>query len=412
MTQEILVYAGWASLAEPTTVGLLSADVIRDKEQFRFAYDAAWLKSNHAQELDPELKLYAGDQFASQEQNFRVFLDSCPDRWGRLLMKRREAVRAHQAGRKPRTLRETDYLLGVHDLHRMGALRFKADIDGPFLDDDKDMQAPPIARLRELEHAARQLEEQGDLDDPEYLGWLNMLIAPGSSLGGARPKASVIDEQGDLWIAKFPSRQDEHDVAQWEHLVSMLAADAGVLMSESRIERFNNNYHTFLTRRFDRDQTQRFHFSSAMTQLGYDDGESSASYLELAEFLTHQGSNSAEDLAQLWRRIVFNIAVSNTDDHLRNHGFIYDDGGWHLSPAYDINPEPTGNGLHLFISDDDNRLDYDLAMSVIEFFQLGADEARDIQHEILQSVATWRDKANQLGINAAQQSAMASAFNV
>lgn len=412
MSVDILVYAHWAALLEPTLVGALSADTVRSREQFRFAYDEDWLSSDHAQQLDPELELYSGEQFAGDAGNFRVFLDSCPDRWGKLIMQRREAARAHAEGRKPRLLMPSDHLLGVHDFHRMGALRFKTEPEGPFLDDAEEMMAPPMARLRELEHAAQRLEEDGDLEDPEYLSWLNLLISPGSSLGGARPKASVIDKQGALWIAKFPSRLDDHDVGLWEQLVAELAASAGVVMAPSSVDQFSSEHHTFLTRRFDREGDRRLHFSSAMTQLGHDDGETAASYLEIAEFLTNHGSNTAEDLAELWRRIVFNIAVSNTDDHLRNHGFLFDRDGWRLSPAYDINPEPTGTGLHLFISDKDNRLDYELAFSVIEFFQLGEQQARQIHEQVVEAVAGWETLAQTLGIPRVQRQTIEPAFNV
>lgn len=410
MKTEILVYADWFGHDAPILVGKLSADTVRGTEQFRFAYESEWLSSDHAQQLDPELELYGGDQFANENENFRVFLDSCPDKWGRLLMKRREAARAHAEHRKPRTLMESDYLLGVHDLHRMGALRFKTDADSAFLDDE-EMGTPPVAQLRELEFAARQVEEKRDVDDAEYRRWLNLLISPGSSLGGARPKASVIDEEGSLWIAKFPSRSDDHDVGLWEYVIAELADAAGIDMPPCRVERLAGPHHTFLTKRFDRIGDRRLHFSSAMTQLGYDDGEKSASYLELAEFLTKHGSKTAEDLAQLWRRIVFNIAVSNTDDHLRNHGFIFDETGWRLSKAYDMNPEPTGEDLHLFVSDNDNRLDFDLAMSVSEFFQLSGPGAAEILTEVRGAVAGWRATALRLGLGRAECEAMAPAFN-
>lgn len=411
MSTEILVYADWFADDAPVLVGTLTADTVRGREQFRFSYDDDWLSSENAQSLDPQLELYGGDQFANDGGNFRVFLDSCPDRWGRLLMKRREAVRANEEKRKPRTLMESDYLLGVNDLHRMGALRFKTDANGPFLDDDEDMHAPPMARLRELEFAAHQVEQKEDLDDKDYLQWLKLLISPGSSLGGARPKANVIDEEGRLWIAKFPSRNDDHNVGLWERVTADLAYNAGVLMAPVRAERLAGEHHTFLTQRFDRQGEQRLNFSSAMTQLGYDDGEQSASYLELAEFLTKHGSNTSEDLAQLWRRIVFNIAVSNTDDHLRNHGFILEESGWRLSPAYDINPEPTGAGLHLFISDKDNRLDFDLAMSVVDFFQMSDGDATLILDEVRGAVAGWLDIAKASGLSQSECEAMSPAFN-
>jgi serine/threonine-protein kinase HipA len=410
MNTEIYVFADWEDFAEPTLVGTLRSAVSKNKEHFSFSYDAAWLQSPNAQKIDPELNLYSGEQHSADANNFRVFLDSCPDRWGRLLMKRREAIIARQEERRPRVLNEIDYLLGVHDLYRQGALRFKRTLDGAFLDNDERMAAPPISSLRELAHAAKQIEES-DSDDPEYLKWLYMLMSPGSSLGGARPKASVVDEENHLWIAKFPSQHDDHDIAAWEYLTYQLAVNAGIQMAPCRLEKFNNHHHTFLTKRFDRTASNRLHFTSAMTQLGYYDGDYEASYLELAQFLTEHGSNTKKDLAQLWRRIVFNIAVSNTDDHLRNHGFIYHKNGWILSPAYDINPVTPANGLRLNITDDDNRLDYDLAMDVIEFFQLDKTHAKKIKDEVLESVRQWKTRASDIGISRNEQQLMASAFN-
>jgi len=412
MSTEVYVFADWETFDEPALVGTLRSSVIKNKEHFSFSYDADWLQSPYAQKVDPSLNLYSGEQHSEGSNNFRTFLDSCPDRWGRLLMKRREAVIARQEDRRLRVLNEVDYLLGVHDLYRLGALRFKRDLNGAFLDNDEKLAAPPISSLRDLEYATQQVEDNVDIDNPEYLKWLNMLMSPGSSLGGARPKASVIDEDNGLWIAKFPSRYDEHDIAAWEFVVYKLAVGAGVNMSECRVERFNSHHHTFLTKRFDRTADSRLHFTSAMTQLGHYDGDYEASYLELAQFLTEHGANTKADLAQLWRRIVFNIAVSNTDDHLRNHGFIYSNGGWLLSPAYDINPVTPANGLHLNISDDDNSLSYELAMEVIAFFQLSKSQAEQIKKEVLVSVAQWKTVANSLKISRGEQQLMADAFNV
>lgn len=412
MSREILVFADWEEFEKPMLIGILRSDVVKGKEHFSFAYDEAWLHSTFAQQIDPELRLYAGDQHSQEQQNFRIFLDSCPDRWGRLLMKRREAVIARQQDRKPNTLFEVDYLLGVHDMYRMGALRFKLDLDGAFLDNNKQLSAPAITSLPELENATQQIEDTKDLDNPDYLKWLNMLISPGSSLGGARPKACVIDNNKSLWIAKFPSRYDDYDIAAWEYVTYQLAIDAGINMSECRLEKFNSQYHTFLTRRFDRTPESRLHFTSALTQLGYYDGEYDASYLELAQFLTDHGSNTKEDLAELWRRIVFNIAVSNTDDHLRNHGFIYHKGGWLLSPAYDINPVTPAHGLHLNISDNDNSLNYDLVLEVIDFFQLSEARAVEIKNKVLASVRNWETVATNIGLNRAEQQTMRPAFNV
>jgi serine/threonine-protein kinase HipA len=411
MNDEIFVFADWEEFKEPTLVGTLRSAVTKNKEHFSFSYDENWLQRPNAQEIDPELQLFSGEQHNTDANNFRVFLDSCPDRWGRLLMKRREAIVARQEERRPRVLHEVDYLLGVHDLYRQGALRFKRSLDGEFLDNDERLAAPPISSLKELEHAAKQVEAS-DSDDLEYLKWLYMLMSPGSSLGGARPKASVVDDTSHLWIAKFPSQHDDYDIAAWEFLAYQLALKAGIDMAPCRIEKFNSQHHTFLTQRFDRTETSRLHFTSALTQLGYYDGDYDASYLELAQFLTEHGSNTKKDLAQLWRRIVFNIAVSNTDDHLRNHGFIFQKGGWILSPAYDINPVTPANGLHLNITDDDNSLNYDLAMEVIAFFQLEKNKAVKIKDDVLASVRQWESVAKSIGISRNEQQLISPAFNV
>lgn len=412
MSSEIYVFADWEDFLKPMLIGTLRASIIKNKEHFSFSYDRNWLQSCHAQQIDPDLKPYSGEQYSEDARNFRVFLDSCPDLWGRLLMKRREAIVARQNGRRPMVLNESDYLLGVHDRYRMGALRFKRALDGDFLDNDERLAAPPISSLRELEYAASQVEDDGDPTEPEYLKWLYMLMSPGSSLGGARPKASVIDENEQLWIAKFPSRYDDHDIAAWEFVTYQLATAAKIDMAECRIDKFNSHHHTFLTKRFDRTSQSRRHFTSAMTQLGYYDGDYDASYLEISQFLWDKGANTEADLAQLWRRIVFNIAVSNTDDHLRNHGFIYQQGGWALSSAYDLNPVTPANGLHLSITDDNNSLDYDLAFEVIDFFKLSHSQAKTIKSEVLDSVSRWSEVATSLGISRSEQMTMASAFNI
>jgi serine/threonine-protein kinase HipA len=411
--KEILVFANWQGLENPTRMGTLTVTHGKGKEVFSFEYATDWLKSGFTQMLDPDLQLYSGAFYTRDEKvNFGVFLDSCPDRWGRVLMQRREAATARMEGRTARELLESDYLLGVFDGHRMGALRFKTDEEGPFLNDNKKMASPPWTSLRELEEASLKFEED-NINDPEYLKWIDMLIAPGSSLGGARPKASVIDPEGGLWIAKFPSRNDDKDIGAWEMVVNELAQKAGLNISKGIVQRFNNRYHTYLTKRFDRtEKAERIHFASAMTLLGYTDGERSAgaSYLELVEFITRNGVEVDRDLEELWRRIVFSICVKNTDDHLRNHGFLLTDSGWRLSPAYDVNPNEYGKGLHLNISDKDNSLSLDLALEVAEYFRLDNDKANKIIKQIKKAVASWKNLAVKYRITNAEQDRMAQAF--
>jgi serine/threonine-protein kinase HipA len=336
-----------------------------------------------------------------------------PDTWGRTLMKRRSAQKSKEEGKPAPNLYDIDFLLGVFDEGRMGALRFKLDADGPFLDDSQDTPTPPMSRIRELQYAAQILESDEENDDIKK--WLSILIAPGSSLGGARPKANVVDEYGNLWIAKFPSNGDSNDKAAWEFLAYKLAIQAGIEMSESRIERISGKYHTFFTKRFDRLKNERIHFASAMTMTGNNEEtikEKSVGYLDIAEFIQYTGSQNKNDLKQLWKRIIFNIAISNTDDHLRNHGFILTENGWILSPAYDINPSIDKNGLALNIDTDDNALDFELAKSVGEFFKLTGSEMETTINEVRKAVSNWRVIAQSIGIPKSEQEIMASAFRV
>jgi serine/threonine-protein kinase HipA len=415
--REILVYAHWQGMKEPLLMGKLYSSRLKGRELFSFEYDKQWLKHQAVQILDPELQLYSGLHYLNEEQsNFGIFLDSSPDRWGRILMRRREAALARKEEREEQKLFETDYLLGVFDEHRMGAIRFKLDKDSPFLNDNRDMAAPPWTSLRDLEQVSLRLEQDDVMDDPDYLRWLSMLIAPGASLGGARPKASILDDKGALWIAKFPSRNDQGDIGGWEIVTYELAIAAGINMAESRAQKFSSTHYTFLTKRFDRTETgERVHFASAMTMLGYTDGQDHAdgiSYLELVEFIQNYGANVKADLEELWRRIVFSICVSNTDDHLRNHGFILTNQGWVLSPAYDINPVETGMGLKLNISDEDNALDLDLALEVADYFRLSEQRALVIIEEVKKAVSTWRKVADKYGLSRTEQEVKAMAFRM
>lgn len=411
----IEVFAHWKGIPEPARMGRLFATPSRGAEIFSFEYDTAWLQRPESAQLDPTLGLYTGPQYPPRKKpNFGVFLDSCPDRWGRVLMRRREAQQARSQGRKERTLLESDYLLGVHDGHRPGALRFS--LGAAFLDDNQEMAAPPWTSLRELEHASLQLERTDADKRPDYGRWLRMLIAPGGSLGGARPKASVTDDHGHLWIAKFPSRKDDDDVGAWEYVVHCLAKRAGIDVPAARLERFGSAHNTFLSRRFDRtDSGERLHFASAMTLLERsegDDAQTGASYLEMVELLIRLGANTRHDLEQLWRRIVFFVCVSNVDDHLRNHGFILTQKGWSLSPAFDVNPNPDGDGLKLNISETDNAQDLDLALDVAEVFRVGPQRATQIVDEVAGAVRSWREIASGKGLAKRSQEKMARAFRI
>lgn len=408
---KILVYADWIELDEPMFMGTLTATHLKGREVFSFSYHKEWLESGIAQNLDPDLQLFGGPQYLSADKkNFGFFLDSSPDRWGRVLMDRREAILARTEQRKVKTLFEEDYLLGVFDLHRMGAIRFKTDTNGPFLNDDIGLSTPPFTSLSELEYASLQLEKN-ELKEEDQVKCINLLIAPGASLGGARPKASVSGKDGSLWIAKFPSLNDKIDIGGWEMVASVLAKNVGIQTADSMVKKFNNNHHTYLSRRFDRNNNgKRLHFASAMTLLGKTGGVEGVSYLDLAEFIMRNGANVENDLHELWKRIVFNIAIKNTDDHLRNHGFILSQKGWLLSPAYDVNPVYFGKGLTLNISEIDNSLDYELAISVADYFRFENESAKKFVEAVKHAVKKWNIQAANLNIPSQERDLMASAF--
>lgn len=416
---DIYVYIDASNLVDkPCLMGVLSAIQVRGKEVFSFRADDGWLSQKTLAYLDADLQPYRGNQYVTHgKRNFGLFLDSCPDRWGRVLMQRRERIKAKDADRVVRRLQESDYLLGIYDGNRMGALRFKIDPNGPFLDNDKAMATPPVTYLRALEQASLGYERDNTEDSKEYKQWVRMLYSPGSSLGGARPKANVVDENGDLWIAKFPSHYDNVDVGAWEYIVSSMAKDFGLRVPQIKVKRISSRYHTFLTKRFDRlSTTKRLHFASAMTLLGYIDGNDAndnISYLELAEFLQRYGGmNQRSDLVELWKRILFNVAISNCDDHLRNHGFILTHKGWELSPVYDLTPNPNGVGLKLNIDETDNALDLDIVLSTASYYGI-SDRDADLYVENLKSViASWRTRAENLHISKSEQNMMESAFRL
>ena len=416
--ERIWVYADWESLGGHRHMGILTTHRLRGKEIFSFQYDGEWLKNgNPILLLDPHLGYFKGPQFAPGDNvNFGLFMDSAPDRWGRMLMRRREAWVARKEDREERTLFESDYLLGVYDGHRAGALRFKTEPQGEFLNHSKDMATPPWTSLRELEHASLQLEREDSMQKKEYDKWLAMLVDPGSSLGGARPKAGVLDEKGRLWIAKFPSSRDETDMGAWEMVAYELARSCGITVPEARIKRFSGRHHTFLTRRFDRTPDQkRIHFASAMTLMGFRDGTDfmdGVGYLDMVAFISRYGASVKADLEQLWKRMLFNILVSNTDDHLRNHGFIATENGWRLSPAYDLNPNEFGDGLTLNISETDNQQSPFLALDTARHYGLSSTKAESIAEDMRRQVSDWRKVAKKLGVSASEMERKRRAFRM
>ena len=327
-------------------------------------------------------------------------------------MNKRERILAGKEGRKPAKLYDSDYLLGVDDEMRLGGIRFKTEPNGAFLSDDKETAAPPWASLRTLEEASRNFEND---DTALSEKWLNQLIRPGSSLGGARPKATVIDPKEQLWIAKFPSKNDENDTGAWEMVTHDLAKLCGLHVPEAKLEKFSNLGSTYLVKRFDRILNKRIHFASAMTLLGKTDGASAAdgtSYLDIADFMKSYGAQPKQDLVELWKRIVFNMAVSNTDDHLRNHAFIFAENGWRLSPLYDVNPVPYGDELSLNVDEEDNSINIDLAIQTAVRFGISETDAMTYAKNILSVVKeNWEKRATACGLSRRLIEEMRPAFS-
>jgi serine/threonine-protein kinase HipA len=393
---------------KPLLVGRLWGRVRREQESATFEYDSSWLENPARFSLEPALQLGPGPFHTPGDlPMFGAIGDSAPDRWGRVLMRRMERRRAEREKTTPRTLREIDYLLLVDDEARQGALRFAEREGGPFLREEDVKRIPPIMGLPKLLSASERVIEGKDTEED-----LRLLIAPGSSLGGARPKTSVRDKDGQLAIAKFPRKDDEITTVVWERVAFALAEKAGIVVPSVRLEEVGKKP-VLLLRRFDREGARRIPFLSAMSMLGARDQEP-RSYLEMVDALRQHGASPREDIEALWRRIVFNVLISNTDDHLRNHGFLYDgQAGWRLSPAYDLNPMPIDlkpRVLSTMITEDDSTASLDLAMDVAGYFQLDAPRAKAIASEVAQSVATWRNQAARAGLRKTEIDRMTSAF--
>ncbi len=412
MEQEKLIYV-YADFLQfhNELVGTIYVSQTRGREFYSFEYASSWLEKGYMS-LDPDIQLYKGRQYINDEKKiFGVFGDSCPDRWGKKLMNRREELRARKAQERPKKLLESDYLLGVYDEARMGGLRFKLDSDGEYMSNDKDYATPPWTSLRELEQSSIAFENDDNMLDER---WIKQLLAPGSSLGGARPKASVLAPDGSLWIAKFPSKHDDFDSGAWEMVVHELAVECGLNVPEARAEKFSKLGTTFLVKRFDRNENNRIHFSSAMTMLGKTDGANStdgSSYLDIVSFIKSNGSKPKSDLKELWTRIVFSMAVSNTDDHFRNHGFILTDDGWELSPMYDVNPDIYGEFLSLNVDSDNSIIDFQLAIDAAKYYGVIEQDATGIVDSIRENVRNnWRLLAKKYGINRSEIERMNAAF--
>lgn len=397
----LFVYADFDWMNTPQLIGELSCDLVRGSETYGFSYDKEWLARYGDVFLSEDLQNYSGIQYTRPERDiFACFSDALPDRWGRTLLNRREQIAASDEKRAVRRLTSFDYLMGIDDASRMGGFRFAETPGGKFINCEESLRVPPIANVRELMNAAHEIE----LSEEKHLlpskKWLAQLLHPGTSLGGARPKASVIDEDGSLTVAKFPSGKDDYDVAQWEHLCHVMGRKAGLNVAKTRTID-GEDYHILLSKRFDRNSDgRRIHFASALTLLGLTDGDNASTgygYTDIVDFIIQHGSNVEQNLEELFRRVAFYITVGNTDDHFRNHGFLLTRKGWELSPAYDINPTLADN-QSLLINRSTSESNLNILMKSAGDYMISKEKATIIIAEVKSAMKSWRSEARKLGL--------------
>ena len=398
----LYVYADFDWLNTPMLVGELGYESLRGSDSYAFKFDDEWLRHYGNLFLSADINNYPGQQYTQPGRDiFGCFSDALPDRWGRLLLNRREQILATEEKRPVRKLSSFDYLIGIDDFSRMGGFRFKTDPDGEFINCDSHLRIPPLTDLRSLVAASMEIEKSEEQNRLPEKKWIQQLVHPGSSLGGARPKAGVRDADGCLYVAKFPSRNDDYDVSLWEHLSHLLAKKARVIAAETSVIPTGGKYHALLSKRFDRTADgRRIHFASAMTLLGLSDGSNAQTgngYLDIVDFILQSCCQVEDNLRQLYRRVAFNIAIGNTDDHFRNHGFLLTPRGWTLSPAYDMNPT-TNEYQSLLITSSTNKADLNLLLEASEEYMIGKEEATKIIQDVTNAVKGWQRTAAMLGI--------------
>ena len=401
--KKLYVFADFDWLKEPRLVGELSYESLRGSDSYGFCYSNEWLKDYGSLFLSDDLNNYPGQQYTAPDKDiFGCFSDTLPDRWGRTLINRREQILAKDEKRPVRRLSSFDYLIGIEDFSRMGGFRFKESMDGDYINASETLRIPPLTDIRELIAASSEIEKSEEEDQLPEMRWIAQLVQPGSSLGGARPKASVLDENKNLCIAKFPSRKDDYDAGLWEYFSHLLAKKAGINAAETRVISTNDKYHTLLSRRFDRrEDGKRIHFASAMTLLGLNDGANANTgngYLDIVDFIIQNCTNVEDNLKELYRRVAFNICIGNTDDHFRNHGFLLTVKGWTLSPAYDMNPT-VNEYQSLLISTDSNKADLSILLDGCEDYMLNRKTAENIVSEVVEAVKKWRELVARLDIS-------------
>ena len=401
--KRLYVFADFDWLKEPRLIGELSYESLRGSDSYGFCYNDEWLKDYGGLFLSDDLNNYPGQQYTPPGKDiFGCFSDALPDRWGRILINRREQILAKEENRPVRRLSSFDYLIGIEDFSRMGAFRFKESIDGDYINASEVLRIPPLTDIRELIAASSEIEKSEDENRLPEMRWIAQLVQPGSSLGGARPKAGIIDENNILYIAKFPSRKDDYDIGLWEHFSHLLAKKAGVNAAETRVISTSDKYHTLLSRRFDRrEDGKRIHFASAMTLLGLNDGDNANTghgYLDIVDFILQNCTNVEDNLQELYRRVAFNICIGNTDDHFRNHGFLLTAKGWTLSPAYDMNPT-LNEYQSLLVSSTSNKAELSILLDACEDYMLNRKIAEKIISEVIEVVKRWREIATRLSIS-------------
>lgn len=400
--RKLLVYADLHWLHTPALVGELSYESLRGADSYGFSFAPTWLQTQRDLFLSADLNNYTGMQYTAADRDiFGCFSDALPDRWGRTLLNRREQILAQEQRRPLRRLSSFDYLLGIDDYSRMGAFRFKETPDSDFINSDPTLKIPPLTDIRTLEAAGSAIEQSEAHNALPEKKWIAQLIQPGTSLGGARPKASVTDLDGALCVAKFPSRKDDYDVELWEHLCHLLARKAGIEVADTKVLKAIGPYHTLISRRFDRTADgRRIHFASAMTLLGLQDGNNATDghgYLDLVDFIVQHCTAVESNLRELYRRVAFYICVGNSDDHFRNHGFLLTPKGWTLSPAYDINPT-LNSSQSLLISSVSNQAAFSQLRAAAEDYLLTRETADAILAEVQAALVDWSTLAAQIGI--------------
>lgn len=401
--KRLYVFADFDWLKEPRLIGELSYESLRGSDSYGFCYNDEWLKDYGGLFLSDDLNNYPGQQYTTPGKDiFGCFSDALPDRWGRTLINRREQILAKEEKHPVRRLSSFDYLIGIEDFSRMGAFRFKESMNGEYINASEVLRIPPLTDIRGLVAASSEIEKSEDENRLPEMRWIAQLVQSGSSLGGARPKASVIDENKILYIAKFPSRKDDYDAGLWEHFSHLLAKNAGINAADTRVISTSDKYHTLLSRRFDRRADgKRIHFASALTLLGLNDGDNANTghgYLDIVDFILQNCTNVESNLQELYRRVAFNICIGNSDDHFRNHGFLLTAKGWTLSPAYDMNP--TLNEFQsLLVSSTSNKAELGILLDTCEDYMLNRKIAKKIISEVIEVVKGWREMATRLGIS-------------